>query len=131
MIVGDLNDGNASIITYMMFYISMNLGTFARIVSFSLRIGTDNIQDYAGLYTKDPFLALSSAVSLLALGGLPPLEGFFQKTPYILVWMEGMPIFLGFNRTPYERCFHLLLSKDNQVINDWTKPRNNPSRPKL
>ncbi|XP_058189528.1 NAD(P)H-quinone oxidoreductase subunit 2, chloroplastic-like [Rhododendron vialii] len=29
IIVGDLNDGNASMIIYMLFYISMNLGTFA------------------------------------------------------------------------------------------------------
>ncbi|KAI5002143.1 hypothetical protein ZWY2020_026793 [Hordeum vulgare] len=56
-------------ITYMMFYISMNLGTFACIVLF----------DYAGLYMKDPFLALSLALCLLSLGGLPPLAGFFGK----------------------------------------------------
>ncbi|KAL8226741.1 hypothetical protein R6Q57_016573 [Mikania cordata] len=29
IIVGDSNDGYASMITYMLFYISMNLGTFA------------------------------------------------------------------------------------------------------
>jgi len=48
----------------MLFYISMNLGTFACIVLFGLRTGTDKIRDYAGLYTKDPFLALSLALSL-------------------------------------------------------------------
>nr|WOC92149.1 NADH-plastoquinone oxidoreductase subunit 2 [Utricularia subulata]WOC92164.1 NADH-plastoquinone oxidoreductase subunit 2 [Utricularia subulata]WOC92322.1 NADH dehydrogenase subunit B [Utricularia triloba]WOC92337.1 NADH dehydrogenase subunit B [Utricularia triloba] len=79
IIVGDSNDGYASMITYMLFYIAMNLGTFACIVLFSLRTGTDNIRDYAGLYTKDPFLALSLALCLLSLGGLPPLAGFFGK----------------------------------------------------
>nr|YP_009556710.1 NADH-plastoquinone oxidoreductase subunit 2 [Phytolacca acinosa]YP_009556725.1 NADH-plastoquinone oxidoreductase subunit 2 [Phytolacca acinosa]YP_009561985.1 NADH dehydrogenase subunit 2 [Phytolacca insularis]YP_009561999.1 NADH dehydrogenase subunit 2 [Phytolacca insularis]YP_010533541.1 NADH dehydrogenase subunit B [Phytolacca americana]YP_010533556.1 NADH dehydrogenase subunit B [Phytolacca americana]YP_010556458.1 NADH dehydrogenase subunit 2 [Phytolacca latbenia]YP_010556472.1 NADH d len=79
IIVGDANDGYASMITYMLFYISMNLGTFACIVLFGLRTGTDNIRDYAGLYTKDPFLALSLALCLLSLGGLPPLAGFFGK----------------------------------------------------
>nr|QST19544.1 NADH-plastoquinone oxidoreductase subunit 2 [Vaccinium japonicum] len=79
IIVGDLNDGYASMITYMLFYISMNLGTFACIVLFGLRTGTDNIRDYAGLYKKDPFLALSLALCLLSLGGLPPLAGFFGK----------------------------------------------------
>ncbi|KAK7296844.1 hypothetical protein VNO77_49581 [Canavalia gladiata] len=73
IIVGDSNGGYASMITYTLFYISMNLGTFACIVSFGLRTGTDNIRDYAGLYTKDPFLALSLALCLLSLGGLPPL----------------------------------------------------------
>nr|YP_009405450.1 NADH dehydrogenase subunit 2 [Lobelia organensis]YP_009405471.1 NADH dehydrogenase subunit 2 [Lobelia organensis]ASA37524.1 NADH dehydrogenase subunit 2 [Lobelia organensis]ASA37547.1 NADH dehydrogenase subunit 2 [Lobelia organensis] len=79
IIVGDSNDGYASMITYMLFYISMNLGTFACIVLFGLRTGTDNIRDYAGLYMKDPFLALSLALCLLSLGGLPPLAGFFGK----------------------------------------------------
>nr|YP_010544920.1 NADH-plastoquinone oxidoreductase subunit 2 [Veronica chamaedrys]YP_010544935.1 NADH-plastoquinone oxidoreductase subunit 2 [Veronica chamaedrys]WFF51659.1 NADH-plastoquinone oxidoreductase subunit 2 [Veronica arvensis]UYG22857.1 NADH-plastoquinone oxidoreductase subunit 2 [Veronica chamaedrys]UYG22858.1 NADH-plastoquinone oxidoreductase subunit 2 [Veronica chamaedrys]WFF51677.1 NADH-plastoquinone oxidoreductase subunit 2 [Veronica arvensis] len=79
IIVGDSNDGYASMITYMLFYISMNIGTFACIVLFGLRTGTDNIRDYAGLYTKDPFLALSLALCLLSLGGLPPLAGFFGK----------------------------------------------------
>ncbi|CAN6454824.1 unnamed protein product [Victoria cruziana] len=79
IIVGDSNDGYASMITYMLFYISMNLGTFACIVLFGLRTGTDNIWNYAGLYTKDPFLALSSGLCLLSLGGIPPLVGFFGK----------------------------------------------------
>nr|YP_010516345.1 NADH dehydrogenase subunit 2 [Striga asiatica]UXL88505.1 NADH dehydrogenase subunit 2 [Striga asiatica] len=55
IIVGDSNDGYASMITYMLFYISMNLGTFACIGLFGLRTGTDNIRDYAGLYTKNLF----------------------------------------------------------------------------
>nr|AKZ30243.1 NADH dehydrogenase subunit 2 [Goodenia ovata] len=79
IIVGDSNDGYASMITYMLFYISMNIGTFACIVLFGLRTGTENIRDYAGLYAKDPFLALSLALCLLSLGGLPPLAGFFGK----------------------------------------------------
>nr|VDD65607.1 unnamed protein product [Brassica oleracea] len=116
-------------ITYMLFYISMNLGTFACIILFGLRTGTDNIRDYAGLYTKDPFW-LSLALCLLSLGGLPPLAGFLENSIYSGV-DGGQAYIFGFNRTPYERSFYLLLSKNNQVINDWTKPRNNPSRAKL
>ncbi|KAL8490794.1 hypothetical protein ACS0TY_022703 [Phlomoides rotata] len=36
IIVGDSNDGYASMITYMLFYISMNLGTFAGLYSLVL-----------------------------------------------------------------------------------------------
>ncbi|GJX54748.1 reverse transcriptase domain-containing protein [Tanacetum coccineum] len=46
----------------------------------------ENIRDYAGLYTKDPFLALSLALCLLSLGGLPPLAGFFGKL--YLFWID-------------------------------------------
>ncbi|KAM3322345.1 hypothetical protein P3S67_003496 [Capsicum chacoense] len=77
--VVESNDGYAIMITYMLFYTSMNLGTFACIVLFGLRTGIDNIRDYAGLYTKDAFLALSLALCLLSLGGLSPLAGFFEK----------------------------------------------------
>nr|AJE71436.1 NADH-plastoquinone oxidoreductase subunit 2 [Ginkgo biloba]AJE71453.1 NADH-plastoquinone oxidoreductase subunit 2 [Ginkgo biloba]APZ75872.1 NADH-plastoquinone oxidoreductase subunit 2 [Ginkgo biloba]APZ75889.1 NADH-plastoquinone oxidoreductase subunit 2 [Ginkgo biloba]ARX11470.1 NADH-plastoquinone oxidoreductase subunit 2 [Ginkgo biloba] len=79
IIAGDSNDGYASMMTYMLLYIFMNLGTFACIVLFGLRTGTDNIRDYAGLYTKDPFSAFSLALCPLSLGGIPPLAGFFGK----------------------------------------------------
>ncbi|THU42437.1 hypothetical protein C4D60_Mb00t19520 [Musa balbisiana] len=59
IIVGDSNDGYASMITYMLFYISMNLGTFACILLVGLRTGTDNIRDYAGLYKERSFLQRS------------------------------------------------------------------------
>nr|YP_010483465.1 NADH dehydrogenase subunit 2 [Corydalis pinnata]YP_010483475.1 NADH dehydrogenase subunit 2 [Corydalis pinnata]UVV35525.1 NADH dehydrogenase subunit 2 [Corydalis pinnata]UVV35535.1 NADH dehydrogenase subunit 2 [Corydalis pinnata] len=91
IIVGDSNDGYASMITYMLFSIAMNLGTFACIVLLGLRTGTENIRDYAGLYTKDPFLALSSALCLLSLGGLPPLAGFFGKLHLFWCgWQAGL-----------------------------------------
>lgn len=78
IIAGNL-DGYTSAITYILFYIFMNLGSFACIILFSLRTGTDNIRDYAGLYLKDPSLASCFASSLLSLGGVPPLSGFFGK----------------------------------------------------
>ncbi|KAH0446992.1 hypothetical protein IEQ34_024160 [Dendrobium chrysotoxum] len=42
-------------------------------------LNTQSFISEARLYTKDPFLALSSALCLLSLGGLPPLAGFFGK----------------------------------------------------
>ena len=84
IIVGDSNGGYASMITYMLFYIYMNLGIFSCIVSFNLCTRTNNIRDYAGLYRKYPFLAFSLALCLLSLGGLPPVAGFFEK--FHLFW---------------------------------------------
>nr|YP_010194438.1 Ndh2 [Pallavicinia lyellii]QZZ24659.1 Ndh2 [Pallavicinia lyellii]QZZ24743.1 Ndh2 [Pallavicinia lyellii] len=90
LITNDL-DGYASMIIYIFFYIFMNLGTFACIILFSLRAGTDNIRDYAGLYTKDPLLSLSLTLCLLSLGGIPPLTGFFGKL-YLFCcgWRAGL-----------------------------------------
>nr|YP_009485024.1 NADH dehydrogenase subunit 2 [Dioscorea polystachya]ATN95586.1 NADH dehydrogenase subunit 2 [Dioscorea polystachya] len=124
IIVGDSNDGYASMITYMLFYISMNLGTFACIVSFGLRTGTDNIRDYAGLYTKDPFLALSSALCLLSLGGLPPLAGFFGKLHLFWCgWQAGLYFLVSIGLLTsvvsiyyYLKIIKLLMTGRNQEI---------------
>uniref|UniRef100_A0A1Y3BXB4 Putative NADH:quinone oxidoreductase/Mrp antiporter, membrane subunit n=1 Tax=Helianthus annuus TaxID=4232 RepID=A0A1Y3BXB4_HELAN len=92
IIVGDSNDGYASMITYMLFYISMNLGTFACIVLFGLRTGTENIRDYAGLYTKDPFLALSLALCLYLLvliGLLTSVVSIYYYLKIIKLLMTG------------------------------------------
>nr|YP_010474891.1 NADH dehydrogenase subunit 2 [Corydalis decumbens]YP_010474906.1 NADH dehydrogenase subunit 2 [Corydalis decumbens]UVH69178.1 NADH dehydrogenase subunit 2 [Corydalis decumbens]UVH69193.1 NADH dehydrogenase subunit 2 [Corydalis decumbens] len=124
IIVGDSNDGYASMITYMLFYISMNLGTFACTVSLGLRTGTDNIRDYAGLYTKDPFLALSSALCLLSLGGLPPLAGFFGKLHLFWCgWQAGLYLLVSIGLLTsvvsiyyYLKVIKLLMTGRNQEI---------------
>nr|WOC91605.1 NADH-plastoquinone oxidoreductase subunit 2 [Utricularia longifolia]WOC91620.1 NADH-plastoquinone oxidoreductase subunit 2 [Utricularia longifolia] len=124
IIVGDSNDGYASMITYMLFYIAMNIGTFACIVLFSLRTGTDNIRDYAGLYTKDPFLALSLALCLLSLGGLPPLAGFFGKLYLFWCgWQAGLYslVLIGLLTSVvsvyyYLKIIKLLMTRRNQEI---------------
>nr|YP_009247297.1 NADH-plastoquinone oxidoreductase subunit 2 [Wallichia densiflora]AMW65264.1 NADH-plastoquinone oxidoreductase subunit 2 [Wallichia densiflora] len=129
IIVGDSNDGYASMITYMLFYISMNLGTFACIVSFGLRTGTDNIRDYAGLYTKDPFLALSSALCLLSLGGLPPLAGFFGKLHLFWCgWQAGLYFLVSIGLLTsvvsiyyYLKIIKLLMTGRNQEITPYVR----------
>nr|QGU84028.1 NADH-plastoquinone oxidoreductase subunit 2 [Dovyalis caffra]QGU84043.1 NADH-plastoquinone oxidoreductase subunit 2 [Dovyalis caffra] len=124
IIVGDSNGGYASMITYMLFYISMNLGTFACIVLFGLRTGTDNIRDYAGLYTKDPFLALSLSLCLLSLGGLPPLAGFFGKLHLFWCgWQAGLYFLVSIGLLTsvlsiyyYLKIIKLLMTGQNQEI---------------
>ncbi|MEM1255159.1 MAG: NAD(P)H-quinone oxidoreductase subunit N [Cyanobacteria bacterium P01_H01_bin.21] len=71
--------GYASMIFYLMVYLFMNLGGFTCVILFSLRTGTDQISEYAGLYQKDPLLTLCLSLCLLSLGGIPPLAGFFGK----------------------------------------------------
>nr|YP_010850255.1 NADH dehydrogenase subunit 2 [Lobelia zeylanica]YP_010850277.1 NADH dehydrogenase subunit 2 [Lobelia zeylanica]WGH11677.1 NADH dehydrogenase subunit 2 [Lobelia zeylanica]WGH11678.1 NADH dehydrogenase subunit 2 [Lobelia zeylanica] len=139
IIVGDSNDGYASMITYMLFYISMNLGTFACIVLFGLRTGTDNIRDYAGLYTKDPFLALSLALCLLSLGGLPPLAGFFGKLYLFWCgWQAGLYflVLIGLLTSVlsiyyYLKIIKLLMNGRNQEITPHVRNyRRSPLRSK-
>ncbi|MEM1238891.1 MAG: NAD(P)H-quinone oxidoreductase subunit N [Cyanobacteria bacterium P01_H01_bin.26] len=71
--------GYSSMLFYLMVYLFMNLGGFTCVILFSLRTGTDQIGEYAGLYQKDPLLTLCLCLCLLSLGGIPPLAGFFGK----------------------------------------------------
>jgi NAD(P)H-quinone oxidoreductase subunit 2 len=71
--------GYASMVFYLLVYLFMNLGAFTCVILFSLRTGSDQIDEYAGLYQKDPLLTLGLSICLLSLGGIPPLAGFFGK----------------------------------------------------
>jgi NAD(P)H-quinone oxidoreductase subunit 2 len=78
LIIGT-SEGYASMVFYLLVYLFMNLGGFICVILFSLRTGTDQINEYSGLYQKDPLLTLGLSLCLLSLGGIPPLAGFFGK----------------------------------------------------
>ncbi|KAI4984145.1 hypothetical protein ZWY2020_046517 [Hordeum vulgare] len=138
IIVGDSNDGYASMITYMMFYISRRPSSssrpFACIVLFGLRTETDNIRDYAGLYMKDPFLALSLTLCLLSLGGLPPLAGFFGKLYLFWCGWQAVLYFLvsiGLITSVlsiyyYLKIIKLLMTGRNQEITPYVRIYRDP-----
>ncbi len=90
-LLANSTDGYASMVFYLLVYLFMNLGGFACVILFSLRTGTDEISEYSGLYQKDPLLTLGLSVSLLSLGGIPPLAGFFGKIYLFWVgWQSGL-----------------------------------------
>nr|YP_009863008.1 NADH dehydrogenase ND2 subunit [Anthoceros punctatus]YP_009863027.1 NADH dehydrogenase ND2 subunit [Anthoceros punctatus]QKD76463.1 NADH dehydrogenase ND2 subunit [Anthoceros punctatus]QKD76482.1 NADH dehydrogenase ND2 subunit [Anthoceros punctatus] len=128
VIAGDSN-GYASMITHMLFYILMNLGTFACITLFGLRTGTDNIRDYAGSYKKDLLLASFPALSLLSLGGIPPLAGFFGK-PYLswCGWKAGLYLSVSVGLFTsvisiyyYLRIVKLIVTKENEETTSYIR----------
>lgn len=82
--------GYVSSLTYLYFYLFMNLGAFACIILLGSNIGSDSINDYVGLFTKNPILALSLSICLISLAGIPPSAGFFGKI-YLFIsgWESG------------------------------------------
>ncbi|HME43945.1 MAG TPA: NADH-quinone oxidoreductase subunit N [Syntrophorhabdales bacterium] len=70
----------SSILFYLMVYAFMNIGAFT-IVMLLGRKGEPNeeIESYAGLAGRHPFIALSMSIFLLSLTGIPPLAGFMGK----------------------------------------------------
>ncbi|NER38908.1 MAG: NAD(P)H-quinone oxidoreductase subunit N [Oscillatoria sp. SIO1A7] len=90
-LVAGTEAGFASTVFYLLIYLFMNLGAFTCLILFSLRTGTDEISEYAGLYQKDPLLTLALTICLLSLGGIPPLAGFFGKLYLFWAgWQAGL-----------------------------------------
>nr|WBV80316.1 NADH dehydrogenase subunit 2 [Phlegmariurus squarrosus] len=128
-IIAGNSNGYTSVVTYMLFYIFMNLGTFACIILFSSRTGTDNIRDYAGLYLKDPLLASCFASCLSSLGGVPPLSGFFGKLYLFWCgWQAGLysSVSIGLFTSVisiyyYLKIIKLLVTKRNEEVTPYIK----------
>ena len=90
-LIANSDAGYSSMLFYLLVYLFMNLGAFTCIILFSIRTGTDQISDYAGLYQKDPLLTLGLSICLLSLGGIPPLAGFFGKIYLFWAgWQAGL-----------------------------------------
>jgi NADH-quinone oxidoreductase subunit N len=47
-----------------------------------------SLEDFRGLYKKNPLLAFSMAVAMLSLAGIPPLSGFFAKYQVFTIAIE-------------------------------------------
>jgi NADH-quinone oxidoreductase subunit N len=72
--------GGAAILYYLLVYALMNLGAFAVVMILAARgEKNENLEDYAGLGFKYPFLGLSMIIFMLSLAGFPALAGFTGK----------------------------------------------------
>ena len=71
--------GPSSVLFYLAAYTAANLTAFFAIVSIGNRINSDEIEDYAGMLRRAPFLAITLALALVALIGLPPTSVFIAK----------------------------------------------------
>lgn len=69
----------SSIVLYLVVYTVINLGAFAVIIAVSRRTRSGEISSWGGLFTYAPGLAVTMAVFLFALGGIPPMVGWFAK----------------------------------------------------
>jgi NADH-quinone oxidoreductase subunit N len=74
------NAAGSAILYYLVAYCLTNLGIFA-CIAFLSKQGEKlvNIEDYAGVAQKYPWIALAIAICMFSLIGLPPTAGFFGK----------------------------------------------------
>jgi NADH-quinone oxidoreductase subunit N len=71
--------GPSSVLFYLGAYTAANLTAFFAMVAISNRIESDQIDDYAGMVRRSPFLAVALALALIALIGVPPTSIFIAK----------------------------------------------------
>lgn len=71
--------GPSSVLFYLAAYTAANLTAFFAIIAIGRRIGSDRIEDYAGMVRRSPFLAAALALALIALIGVPPTGIFVAK----------------------------------------------------
>ncbi len=72
-------EGYGLAVYYIAGYVIMNLACFLVICQVSKDGENLQVQDLAGLYKREPLLAVILAVSLFALAGIPPFVGFMGK----------------------------------------------------
>lgn len=73
------NEGYSAVMVYFIVYLFMNLGAFYVVMLVGNETGSENIDDYKGLGARNTFLAISLAIFLISLTGLPPTAGFVGK----------------------------------------------------
>ena len=71
--------GVQSVMIYLLVYLVMNLGAFLAVIAIGQATGSETIADCKGLVHRHPLLAITFAIFLFSLAGLPPLAGFTGK----------------------------------------------------
>jgi len=73
-------NGVGSVLIYLSIYLAMNAGAFAIILSMRQKgRALEGIDDLAGLSKTHPLMALSLAILMWSMAGIPPFAGFWSK----------------------------------------------------
>ena len=72
--------GMTSLVFYVLVYMAANLTAFGIVNTIEQHShGKMDMDDYNGLYSTNPKLALLMTIALFSLAGIPPFAGFFSK----------------------------------------------------
>lgn len=72
-------EGVTSVVYFILVYVFSNLAALGVAAAISSQTSKENIDDYKGLYSTNPFLSWILALALFSLAGIPPTAGFFGK----------------------------------------------------
>jgi len=71
--------GLSAVLFYLFIYLFSNMGVFLAITIVYSKTGSDQIEDFAGIWKRSPLIGVVLLVCLLSLAGIPPLAGFAGK----------------------------------------------------
>ncbi len=93
----------SALLLHLAGYAVTNLAAFSCITAFYNRTGKEEINDFAGLAERSPFLALITTLSLFSLAGMPLFAGFTTKFILFqagvegdLMWLTGVAVVMSF-----------------------------------
>ena len=76
---GDAVVGPSGVLFYLGAYAVTNLAAFFAVIAISGKVNSDQIDDFAGMARRAPWLAAVLAFALVSLIGIPPTAGFMGK----------------------------------------------------
>ncbi|MBI2871985.1 MAG: NADH-quinone oxidoreductase subunit N [Chloroflexi bacterium] len=76
---GDGSLGPQGVLFYLGAYAATNLAAFFAVIAVCNKIGSERIEDFAGMARRAPWLAGVLAFALVSLTGIPPTAGFMGK----------------------------------------------------
>lgn len=80
LLIALLSQDNASLVFYLTVYLFMNIGAFAAVIGLGKKDREYlELEDYAGIGFKYPWIGATFSVFLLSLAGFPPTGGFLAK----------------------------------------------------
>ncbi|MBC8358340.1 MAG: NADH-quinone oxidoreductase subunit N [Candidatus Aminicenantes bacterium] len=80
LLVAILAQDTSSLVFYLTVYLFMNIGAFAAVIALSKKDKEYlELEDYAGIGFKYPWIGATFSIFLLSLAGFPPTGGFLAK----------------------------------------------------
>jgi NADH-quinone oxidoreductase subunit N len=124
--------GVQATLIYMAIYVTMNIGTFAFILSMQKDGVPVTTIDSLNMYSrKEPLKALAMLVLLFSLAGVPPMVGFFGKF-YVLkaavdahmVWLAVLGVIASVIGAFYylRIVFYMYFGKDSDALDGKMNP---------
>jgi NADH-quinone oxidoreductase subunit N len=80
---------------YLTSYLVTNLAAFAIVWLVAQQVGSEDLDAFSGLGKRNPAIALAMLISLLSLGGIPPLSGFIGKVLVFAAAVEAGQVALA------------------------------------